>query len=89
MFIQLLTMICHECMLTYEVLLYSKTQKICFIANQTVMGPTPFSYTLKINEISIKFCFLDILTKPKACITHSFAILTLIDNFVSYSNPNG
>ena len=29
-----------------------------------------------VHEISIKFCFLDILTKPKACITHSSAILT-------------
>ena len=29
-----------------------------------------------INEISMKFCFLDILTKPKLCITHSSAILS-------------
>ena len=36
-----------------------------------------------------KIVYFYILTKPKACMTHSFAILTLIDNFVSYSNPNG
>jgi len=40
-------------------------------------GPTPFFYTFEIflNDILTKICFLDILTKPKACITHSSAIL--------------
>ena len=37
-----------------------------------VYDPTPlFTLCFKKNEISTKLCFLDILTKPKVCITHS------------------
>ena len=37
-----------------------------------------------LSEISMKFCFLDILIKPKSCITQSSAILTLTDTFQSF-----
>jgi len=49
-----------------------------FIYVQVFTSSQPHFFTLwiSLNEISTKFCFLDILTKPKACIAHSSAILT-------------
>ena len=38
--------------------------------------PHFFTLLILFKGISMKFCFLDILTKPKAYITHSSAFLT-------------
>ena len=50
--------------------LYKK--KIIYIYNFYVKNHSE----IFLNEISIKFCFMDILTKPKAYITRSSVILT-------------
>ena len=47
-----------------------------------MIGPTPFFHSY---FFSTEFCFLGILTKPKACITYSSAILTLMGTFLSFS----
>ena len=54
---------------------------------------TTVENTKKVPCITVKFlnaCIrvLDILTKPKACITHFPVILTLTGTFLSYPNGN-
>jgi len=57
----------------------------------TLLAAQPLFYTFcsyKKKKKEFQLSFLDILTKPKACITHSSAILTLTDTFLSYANTN-
>ena len=56
---------------------------------QLLKNPIFLRSEILLNETSMEFCFLDILTKPKACITHSSTILTLTGSFLSYPNRNG